>query len=146
MNFKRKLKFSTLLPFYLVISLVNCATSADVVAVVSASCTINTLSKNEVRNIFLGLEDQTTDSLKIIPIDQAENSPVRHEFYLMLDNKSPTQVKAHWSQVVFTGRGLPPDQVANSEEMKLYLLTHPDTIGYLEKEMVDDSLKIVFPQ
>jgi len=146
MNFTKILKFSALIPLYLAISLVSYATSADVVAVVSANSTINTLSKDQVRDIFLGIDDGTSDNLKLVPVDLDQNSPVRHEFYLMLDNKSPTQVKAHWSQVVFTGRGVPPEQVTNSEEMKQFLLNNPDTIGYIEREMMDESLKIVFPQ
>lgn len=116
---------------------------ADVVAVVSARSTITALSKNEVAAIFLGKTSRFPDGQAVIPIDQAESSPLRDEFYMKFTGKSPAQLRAHWSKVIFTGRGQPPPEVPNSIEMKKRIAANPVAIGYIERALVDGSVKIL---
>jgi ABC-type phosphate transport system substrate-binding protein len=116
---------------------------ADVVAVVSAKSTITSLSKNEVADIFLGKTSRFPDGQAVIPIDQAESSPLRDEFYTKFTGKSPAQLRAHWSKIIFTGRGQPPPVVLNSIEMKKRIAANPAAIGYIERDMVDGSVKIL---
>jgi ABC-type phosphate transport system substrate-binding protein len=116
---------------------------ADVVAVVSAKSTITSLSKNEVADIFLGKTSRFPDGQAVIPIDQAESSPLRDEFYTKFTGKSPAQLRAHWSKIIFTGRGQPPPVVLNSIEMKKRIAANPAAIGYIERDMVDGSIKIL---
>ena len=116
---------------------------ADVVAVVSAQSATTSLSKNEVADIFLGKTSRFPDGQAVIPIDQAESTPLRDEFYVKFTGKSPAQLRAHWSKIIFTGRGQPPPVVLNSIEMKKRIAANPAAIGYIERTMVDSSVKIL---
>ena len=116
---------------------------ADMVAVVSANNPVTTLSKNQVMAIFLGATTRFPDGRRAVPIDQREGSAARNAFYLKFAGKSPAQIKAHWSKIIFTGRGQPPREVANSAEVKQYLAQHPEAIGYIDHTQVDDSVKVV---
>lgn len=116
---------------------------ADVVPVVSADNPVGSLSSYELVNIFLGKTQRFPNGSKVIPIDQAEGSPVRAEFYTEFSGKSAAQVKAHWSKMIFTGRGRPPKMVADGNEVKKQLAENPGAIGYIERHLVDDSVKIV---
>ncbi len=116
---------------------------ADVVAVVSAHNAITVLSKNQVADIFLGKASRFPDGQLAVPIDQAEASPLRNEFYLKFTGKSPAQLTAHWSKIIFTGRGQPPPVVSNSTEMKRRIAANPGAIGYIEQSMVDASVKVL---
>src|SRR5882757_2003662 len=78
---------------------------ADVVAVVSAKNSLTTLSKNQVADIFLGKAVRFPDGTQALPIDQAEGTVARDEFYAKFTGKSVAQLKAHWSKIIFTGRG-----------------------------------------
>jgi len=78
-----------------------------------------------------------------VPIDQAEGTAAREEFYLSFTGKSPAQLKAHWAKIIFTGRGQPPVEVANGAELKKHLAENPNALGYIERAMVDDSVKVV---
>jgi hypothetical protein len=78
-----------------------------------------------------------------MPIDQAESSPLRDEFYLKFTGKSPAQLRAHWSKIIFTGRGQPPPVALSSVEIKKRIVADPDAIGYIERTMVDGSVKIL---
>jgi ABC-type phosphate transport system substrate-binding protein len=116
---------------------------ADVVAVVSVKSSINVLSVNQVLDIFLGKASHFPDGTPAVPIDQTENSAVRDEFYVKV-GKSATQIKAYWSKIIFTGRGQPPPTAPNSVEIKKRIIENPAAIGYIDRSMVDSTVKVVF--
>lgn len=117
--------------------------AADVVAVVSAKNPVTALSKNQVVDIFLGRTSRFPDGSPAVPIDQVEASAARNEFYASFAGKSPAQLKAHWSKIIFTGRGQPPKEVASSAEVKKLIAGNPNAIGYIEQNMVDGSVKVL---
>ncbi len=125
------------------LSLGSVESAAEVVAVVSAKNPVTTLNKNQVVDIFMGKANRFPDGHKAVPIDQDEASATREEFYLKFAGKSHAQIKAHWSKIIFTGRGQPPREVSNDIEVKKFIAKHPDAIGYIEQKMVDDSVKVI---
>src|ERR1700733_2009579 len=86
---------------------VNIAT-ADVVAIVSSTSTVTSLSNAQVTDIFLGKVSRFPNGTLAVPIDQAEGSPARDEFYVLYAGKSSAQVMSYWAKIIFTGRGQPP--------------------------------------
>jgi ABC-type phosphate transport system substrate-binding protein len=116
---------------------------ADVVAVVSSMSQITTLTRTQVMDIFLGKRTRFPDGSAAIPIDQAEGSAARDEFYTRLAEMSPAQVKSFWARIIFTGRGQPPKTVATDVEAKRLLVADPNTIGYIDKSLVDSSVRVV---
>jgi ABC-type phosphate transport system substrate-binding protein len=117
--------------------------NADVVAVVAASSPIDTLSKTQVIDIFLGKRTRFPDGSDAVPIDQTQGSVARDEFYLKLATMSPAQVQAFWSKIIFTGRGAPPRIASTISELKKLLLANPNAIGYLDRSVLDSSFKVV---
>ncbi|WP_349282320.1 phosphate ABC transporter substrate-binding protein [Polaromonas hydrogenivorans] len=114
-----------------------------VVLVVSAKNPMATMNKNQVADIFLGKTSRFPDGRQAVPIDLAESSAARDEFYLNVTGKSPSQLKAHWAKIIFTGRGEPPLEVANGAELKKRMADNPNVLGYIERNMVDDSVRVV---
>jgi ABC-type phosphate transport system substrate-binding protein len=127
----------------LTLSLASRAAVADVVAVVSAKSSITTLSIRQITDLFLGKVTRFPNGVPATPIDQAEGSAVRDDFYKATTGKSPAQIKAYWSKIIFTGRGQPPPTVTNNIEVKKRVVENPTAIGYIDKASVDDSVKIV---
>jgi ABC-type phosphate transport system substrate-binding protein len=116
---------------------------ADVVVVVSAKSPVAALSKNQIVDIFLGKSNRFPDGRPVVPIDLVEGSAVRDEFYREFADKSPAQIKAYWSKIIFTGRGTPPLEVDNGLAMKKRIIAHPNDIGYIDRDMVDGSVKVL---
>lgn len=114
---------------------------ADVVAVVSAASPVGPLSKNQIADIFLGKTARFPDGRNALPIDQIESSGTRVEFYMKFTGKTAAQLKAHWSKIIFTGRGQPPKAVSDSAEVKKLLAQNPYAIAYLEPKMLDGSVR-----
>lgn len=130
----------------LALSLGASGAAAEVVAVVSASNPVTTLSKNQVVDIFLGKANRFPDGSQAVPVDQGEGSAAREEFYLKFAGKSPAQLKAHWSKIIFTGRGQPPQETSNDIEVKKFIAKVPNAIGYIERKLVDGSVKVLLTQ
>lgn len=125
------------------LSLGNVAASADPIVVVSPRSAITMLSKYDVADIFLGRTNRLPDGTPIVPIDQREGSPIRNEFYLEFTGKSPAQLKAYWSKLIFTGRGKPPMEVSGGNALKGLIAANPNAIGYLDSQLVDDTVRTV---
>jgi len=125
------------------LTLVVKTVTADVVAVVSSTSTTTSLSNAQVTDIFLGKVSRFPNGTLAVPIDQAEGSPVRDEFYATFAGKSPAQVRSLWAKIIFTGRGQPPKTVSNSIEVRKLLAANPQAIGYMERSSVDSSVKVL---
>lgn len=116
---------------------------AQEVAVVSAKSSVTTLSKNQLADIFLGKSVRFPDGSQVVPIDQSEGTLARDEFYIWIAGKSAAQMKAYWSRIIFTGRGQPPRAAQSSSETKKLVAANPNSIGYLEPKLVDDTVRVV---
>jgi ABC-type phosphate transport system substrate-binding protein len=135
--------FKYILASTLALGLSTISATADVVVVVSSKSQVVTLSKSQVTDIFLGKSARFPDGSPAIPIDQVEGAAVRDEFYSIFATKSAAQIKAHWSKIIFTGRGQPPKAVFDSDATKKLLAQNPNAVGYIERNLVDSTVKIL---
>lgn len=119
------------------------AAAESVVPVVSAKSHVRDLNADQVADIFLGKTSRFPDGTEAVPIDQSEESPARDKFYARFTGKSPAQLKAYWSKLIFTGRGQPPRQVASSAEAKKLVARNPNAIAYIDAKLVDDTVRVV---
>jgi ABC-type phosphate transport system substrate-binding protein len=118
--------------------------TAQVVVVVGAKSTAAKLNKDQAAALFLGKSFQLPGAGIPVLIDQPESSEARQVFYSKVAEKTPVQVKAIWSRLVFSGKGTIPKEVSNSDEVKKLLNSNPDAIGYIEKGAIDSTVKVLF--
>jgi ABC-type phosphate transport system substrate-binding protein len=116
---------------------------ADIVAVVSAESSITRLSTGQLADIFLGKVSRFPDGSLAVPVDLSDGSAERDQFYAKVTGKTPAQIKAYWSKIIFTGRGQPPKAVQNGSDMKKYVAANIDAIGYIDSTMVDNSVRVL---
>ncbi|WP_354329199.1 MULTISPECIES: hypothetical protein [unclassified Undibacterium] len=110
---------------------------ADVVIVVNPKNPLANMTPEQVAQYFLG------KSTTFTPLDQPENSAIRAEFYKKVADKEPSQVKAIWSKLVFTGKGTLPKEYGSSAEVKKAVASDLNAIGYIEKSSVDVTVKVI---
>jgi ABC-type phosphate transport system substrate-binding protein len=94
------------------------------------------ISREQLADLYLA------KSSALIPIDQVADSPIYVEFYKKATGRDTSQVKATWSRILFTGRGVPPKQMSNSEAVKKAVAANPKAVGYIEKSAVDATVKV----
>lgn len=114
-----------------------------IVVVVNQASGIETLSRTDVINIFMGRFRQFPSGVSAQPIDMPV-SAVRTQFYRALINKEPAEINAYWARLVFAGRTSPPIQTETQDDVLKVLRATPGGVAYLERSHVTNREKIVF--
>jgi ABC-type phosphate transport system substrate-binding protein len=109
---------------------------ADVVVIVSAQST-TTITASEISRVYLG------ESNTMTPVDIANPSRARREFYTKIVGKADSQVKANWSKLVFTGKGSAPKELPSGEDVVKAVAADPHAIGYVDRSFVNMTVKVI---
>lgn len=116
---------------------------AQTVVVVSKESKIEALDDQYVANIFLARTSRFPNGEKAQPIE-LKNNDLRKRFYQDISGKTPRQLNAYWTTLVFTGKGKPPHSYGNNDDLHAKLLAQPGSITYLPLNQVTDDMKIVY--
>ncbi|MFA6922112.1 MAG: phosphate ABC transporter substrate-binding protein [Gallionella sp.] len=128
----------------LVVLLFSHSLFAEVLVVTGAGSPSISMNKNQVCDVFLGKVKSLPNGINATPVDQPEFNSLREEFYFKVANKSVAQVKVNWAKLYFTGRGTPPREGADSDDIKKIVNSTPGAIGYIDRSSLDSSVKVVF--
>lgn len=117
---------------------------AELVLVANPNSGITHLSRGEVVNIYLGRYRRLAGGQTAEPIDLQGDAESKAQFYRKLVNKSLAEINAYWARLMFSGKTLPPRQVATSEEALLQVATRQEALAYVERSRADRRVAIVF--
>jgi ABC-type phosphate transport system substrate-binding protein len=118
--------------------------SAEFVVVVNKDNTINTLSKREVIDIYMGRYLTFPDGEIAQPVDLPSKSQLKNDFYLQLVNKNEQKINAYWARLLFSGRAKPPIVASSIADALDKLHTSQYSIGYIPEEELTDAVKVVY--
>ena len=116
--------------------------NAELVVVTGSNSTINSLTENEVRQLFSG-QLKAVAGQKVQPLDLPSGAADRDEFYRKLMGRSPDQMRAYWTRLIFTGQGKPPREVANPQELTT-LVGSGEYIGYLPADAAGSNVRVLY--
>lgn len=114
---------------------------AETIVIMSAKSAAASLTIEQVADLFLGKVKTLPNGTVVVPVDLPEGSALRDEFYGKTCSKTAPQMKAYWSKMIFTGKGQPPKEVADSASVKKLVAENPNLIGYIDKSALDGSVK-----
>lgn len=117
---------------------------AQVAVIVNPKSTTVQMTADQVSAIFLGKTRALPGGGVAQPVDLQAAAPERDQFYLKVTGKTASQVKAIWSRVVFSGKGSPPPELATAADVKRFVATYQNAIGYIETSAVDASVRVVY--
>ncbi len=92
---------------------------------------ITTLTKKDLKNIFLKRVVKWPDGEPIIPVDLSPDSSVRDAFSRDIHKRSPDCVNACWQRKLFSGRGVPPCTFPEESAILEFVRNHVGAIGYV---------------
>lgn len=124
-------------------ALATSVASAEVVVIVNAASPISSASADDVAQIFLGKRSDIAGN-DLTAVDQSEGNASRTVFYDKVVEKSPSQLNAYWSRLIFTGKGSPPRQVGSDAEVAEAVLEDEEAIGYVDSTAVVDGVKVIY--
>jgi ABC-type phosphate transport system substrate-binding protein len=117
--------------------------SAEVAVIVNPKSAMATMTPDQVSAIFMGKSNTLPSGATAAPADLPESSPIREQFYSKAAGKTSAQVKATWARLTFSGKATPPKEMTTAADVKKYVASNPDAIGYIEKSAVDSTVKVV---
>lgn len=146
-NVRRVIRASAALAVLFAISPVRAAAplgAADsVVVIVSAASPVTQISRLHLADLYLGRTTRFPGGTAATPMEQKAGSAARVEFLANYLGRTEAQMKSHWSKLIFTGRGRPPQEASTAQAMKELVARSPHAIGYLEARLVDASVRTV---
>lgn len=118
------------------------ALAAEIVIVTGAQSPIPELTREQAEQFYLGRSRSLPGGI-VVSLADLPNGPLRDDFYRRLTDKNPSQIRAYWSRIVFTGRALPPQEADTVEQLRQWLAANPTMIGYLPRADADSRVKVV---
>jgi ABC-type phosphate transport system substrate-binding protein len=121
-----------------------CAAVNEVDVVVNKANGIAPLSRDELRRIFMGDKTSWPGGKRITVLMLAPDQPERVVILQALFKMNESEYTKYFLQAAFSGRVLAaPRDLPSAAQMKARLAANPNAIGYLKKEDVDDSVKVL---
>src|ERR1700722_247386 len=111
---------SRVLPMLIaLLGLVNAVPAmADDFAVIVNKANTSPVDSAVVARVYLGDKKLWDDGTPVMAVDLPENNAVRGSFSAVVLNKTVTNMKAFWAQMVFSGKALPPKVASNDDDVK----------------------------
>ena len=136
------MKQTLLLFALLTLSVASFATERVVVVANIAQSSV-TLTKSQVRDLFIS--GTSPELLTLTPVSIAPGEQSRTIFNTRIIGLPESRIQAYWAQMRFSGRLTPPKEVESAEQMLDYLRANEGSVGYLpESTQLPEGLKVVY--
>jgi ABC-type phosphate transport system substrate-binding protein len=101
------------------------------------------IDKDTILKIYTGEKKRWDDGTSISAVDLPEDDAVRAAFSTGVLGKTVANIKALWSQLIFSGTAAPPKVLPSDDDVKKYVSGNKAAIGYIKPSDADDSVKVV---
>lgn len=78
---------------------------------------------------------------QVKPVDQASDSPIRDEFSKLIHGRSTASIKNYWQRQIFSGRHVPPDELASDKAVAEFVKSNRGAIGYVSPKADLEGVK-----
>ncbi len=102
------------------------------------------LDANEIRRIYLK-KRRYIDTLKLVPLNLSASDPLRESFQRTILSMSDRQLASYWAKQHYLGHR-PPLTMMSVESVIAFVREVDGAIGYVPKESVDTSVKVIYEQ
>ena len=128
------------------LALARGAIAADLVVVVHPANGVDSLTRDDIINIFMGRYRRFATGTTAIPVDSAARE--KSQFYRALVGKELAEINGYWARLIFSGQSSPPRQAESADDVIEIVSGNKGAIGYVERRFADKRVKIVyaFPQ
>ena len=103
----------------------------------------SSLDKKAIKKIFMGKTKKFADGTPVSPINASKGTSTRDDFNQQMIGRNTAKVSAHWSKLVFTGKGTMPKELASDAEIIAMVSASKGAISYVEAAAVTDAVKVI---
>jgi ABC-type phosphate transport system substrate-binding protein len=101
------------------------------------------LTAVHIKKLFMGKSKFFPNGDKSEAIDQKVGSAARAVFVSSILETNEAKLSRHWSKLIFSGKGKPPNVLDGDEAIKRWVGRNPAGIGYVDASQVDESVKVL---
>jgi len=114
--------------FLVTTSVLSDAHESRLMIIVNDQTSVNTISKRQLRKLFLGKSLKLPNGSRAI---LGTYAPLKNAFNKRALGRSSAQVDAAWSRLKFSGRAQQPSVFTTAEEVLRFVSATPNAIAYL---------------
>ena len=129
----------------LVLALWQAGAHAQGIVLVSAHAGgVAEVDRETAAQLYLGRRTTLPDGRGVRLLDLPAGAE-RDLFYQRLTGKNPSQIRAYWSRLVFTGRAHPPQEALDIDDALRRVLADRNALAYLPAAAADHpGLRVLF--
>jgi hypothetical protein len=113
------------------------------VLVVNPASGVQSLTKEQAVNLFMGRYRKLPSGITAIPVDISGESAERKRFYHLLLQKDLADINAYWARLIFSGQASPPLQAPDARTALDLVATNRSAVAYVERKLIDNRVKVV---
>ncbi len=139
------MKSITLFSTTLFIGALFCTTPllAEIAIIANPGSGASALDAKTAKKLFLGKTKSVPGMGTVSLIGQVDGSPTKAEFTEKVVGKKLNKYKAYWSKMIFSGKAVPPKELADDAEVKAHVAGHANAVGYVDASAVDGTVKVL---
>jgi ABC-type phosphate transport system substrate-binding protein len=111
--------------------------------IVNPANPVSELSRAFLRDAFLKKTTTWSGGAAIRPVDLSRRFAARHRFAREVLNKTAAQLRAYWSQLIFSGKAVPPPELDSEAAVIAYVLRYRGAVGYLPASIDPQGAQVV---
>ena len=111
--------------------------------IVNSENPTDAVSRKFVKDVFLGKITWWEHGGRTRPIERAGDAELRSSFSKAVLQRSVRAVNAYWRQRIFSGRGVPPDEVTSDRDAIALVRRDPGAIAYVSSKAPLVGVKVV---
>ncbi len=123
--------------------LTGAAEAAQFKVIVNRAVKSDSLTKQQVSDLFLKKTTKWSDGIAVAAVDQPDSSAVREAFSKEIHGKHASAVKSYWNKQIFSGRDLPPLEKKTDAEVVAYVRSTAGAIGYVAESAETEGVRVV---
>ncbi|MBZ5642438.1 MAG: hypothetical protein LAO19_06745 [Acidobacteriia bacterium] len=120
------------------------AAGEEVDVIVNKANTVDDLPLGDAKKVFMGDKSTWPSGKRVTILMLAPGLPERAAVLRQIYKMSEDDYGQYFTQAAFAGKvAAPPKDVGSAAQMKQAVAANPGAIGYVKKEDVDDTVKVV---
>ncbi len=105
--------------------------AAAYVVIVHPKNPARTVDRKFLADAFLKKTTRWEHGGAVVPVDLGARSATRSRFSEGVLNRTVAAVRSYWQQMIFSGRGIPPPEMASDGDVVVRVLADPGAVGYV---------------
>jgi len=105
------------------------------------------LSKQEVRQIYLGINIDLSDDVTSSAITLSRKNRVRSQFNAQVIGLTESRLQSYWAHMRFSGRNKPPKEYDSIPSLLEHITTNKGSIGYVPAQTIlPENVVVIYPE